>query len=80
MYDLMEKLVKLVPEIKDKENEVLATIKTQIHQEKYITWKYIVDKFYESPSHFKHRVIDPKIETHKIWNNYERNLDWANKY
>ena len=80
MKDLMEKLIKEIPEIKQKEKLIVALIKTEIHREKYINWKYLIDKFYHYPAYFKKRIIDNKIKTHKELSNLDKNIEWANKY
>ena len=80
MKNLMESLIKEVPEIKNKEKLIVALIKTEIHKEKYSTWKHVVNEFYEDSEYFKKRIIDPKIETHKELSNLNQNIEWVNKY
>ena len=83
LRDLVDEIVKIVPETIDSRDIIFALIKTYVHHEKYFIWndmknwlnKDTLDWFYES-------VVRPKIETHGInaWGNYDQNLEWVKKY
>ena len=73
----MNKLISILPEIENKEKEIMIAIKQFIHEEKYVLWKHLVNPYYDSPKKFKETIIDPKIKTHKEWMGKKINEAWA---
>lgn len=77
MENLINKIIKLAPQLEEHKDELYALIKTEIHAEKHTLYRYFVKEFFKHPRFDE--IIDAKIATHKHWKNYEENLKWIKK-
>lgn len=78
--ELVQGLVKLVPEVHDRFEEVYALIKTHGHLEKYLTWQTV--KEFTNKDDYIHDVALEKMETHNTenWRDFDKNLEWAKQH
>lgn len=69
-----------VPEVANKHAEVMALIKTHIHEEKHNLWNNFKNQFKATLPRDERFFVDAKIETHWIKSQYKENLQWAKRY
>lgn len=78
IHKLMTQIVQEVPEVANRHTEVLALIKTYLHEEKHVLWNNYRKQFKLSPE--EKRFVDAKVETHWVLADYKENLQWAKRY
>lgn len=74
---LMDKIEQIAPLLEYQRIEIMAHIKSHIHMEKYLLWKYTVEPYCDDPNYFKERIVYGKIAAHKTLHDYQSSLEWA---
>lgn len=80
IHDLMDLILQEVPAVEEKRREVLALIKTFIHEEKHKGWDDFRNQFRATLCMDAKVYVDAEVETHWLKAQYKENLQWARRY